>query len=96
MPATNNFSKGYQPNAPAPDYSRWITTGPTPPSQRPVDPPAAAIVRAALYDGSAAEVAVHVVAAGPGVVCVRQEVERPDGGDAPWHAWVPSRDVRRA
>jgi hypothetical protein len=91
----NGFSRGYQPDDPTPDFARWIETGPTPLSQRPVSPPAPAVARVQLYDGTVAEVEVDVVAAGPGVVCVRQEVDRPDGSGAPWNAWVPSRLVRR-
>ncbi|MBB5474821.1 hypothetical protein HF998_01500 [Cellulomonas hominis] len=95
MSATNDFAKGYRPDDPHPDYSRWIVTGPTPPSQRPVSPPAPAVARVALYDGSTAEVDVLVVAAGPGVVCVQQQVDRTGRAPGPWNAWVAAAAVRR-
>lgn len=77
-----------------PDYSRWIVNAGNPRSETPVDPPALALADVELYDGTRALVEVHVVATArhAGMVCVRQDV---DGRDAPWFAWVPSRDVRR-
>lgn len=72
-------------------YARWIVTRREPTSQRQVHPPRRAIAHVELYDGSRADVPVHIVAVGPGVVGVRQQVAH---HSSPWWvAWVSRTEV---
>lgn len=74
-----------------PEYARWAVNRGEPRGQRRVIDPVPALADVELYDGTRALLEVDVVATGRGRVCILQERE----GRDPWHAWVPSGDVRR-
>lgn len=75
-------------------YATWIvTTVDAPRECTMLDPPCAAVARAARYDGTVADVAVVVLALSGRLACVQQEVTR-DGQPHAWNAWVDRDDIR--